>query len=130
MPRMDPPEKRRFTRSLGFGVRAAVGARVPARVQRSVFPGVFGSVGLRILGRIVPSGVGPRVIHVVVKSEAGIAIAFIVVVVLMLVVLLALHPVAHLLGTPHLDVALEGLQLHARAARADLERFAMLARGA
>src|SRR6266511_370302 len=59
--------------------------------------------------------------------EVEVEVGIMVVVVLVLIMLvLAIDSIPQLLGTAHLDVALERLQLHARAARADLERLAML----
>src|SRR5882762_11536445 len=104
-------------------VRATIGTRVRARVQ--------GSVRLRVLRRIlvrVARGVRRDIVHVEMKAEARVAVVVVVIVVFIVILVFAIDPLPHLLGTAHVDVALERLELHARAPGADLERLAMLPR--
>src|SRR5712664_3331357 len=86
--------------------------------------------------RVCPT-VGPRVLGCVCccvsrcvrgdaakgEVQAGIGIAVVLVFVLVVFVL-AIDPIPQLLGTAQVDIPLERLQLHTRAARADLEGLA------
>src|SRR6266481_105406 len=98
--------------AVGILVLPAVHLRVLTRVSRCIRCGVFGGV----------PGNAARI-------EAEARVQIVVVVVLILVVfVLAIDPIPHLLGTAHVDIPLERLQLHARAPRSDLEGLAMLPR--
>src|SRR6266480_4393308 len=117
--------------AVGVLVLPAVHLRVLTRVSRCVLRrilrGVFGCVR-----RGVACGVCGHAAQIPAEARirVGVVILVVVVVVVVVVVLvvfvLAIDPIPQLLGTAHFDVALERLQLHARAPRADLERLAML----
>src|SRR5438093_2590786 len=108
--------------AVGVLVLPAVHLRVLTRVSRCVLRGIL----RRVLGGI-RCGVFGGVPGNAARIEAEARVRIVVVVVLILVVfVLAIDPIPHLLGTAHVDVPLERLQLHARAPGADLERLAVL----
>src|SRR6266550_3492952 len=105
----------------------AVGVLVLPAVHLRVLTRVFGCVL-----RGVACGVCGHAAQIPAEARIRVGVVILVVVVVVVVVLvlvvsvLAIDPIPQLLGTAHFDVALERLQLHARAPRADLERLAML----
>src|SRR6266436_1758155 len=106
--------------AVGVLVLPAVHLRVLTRVSRCVLRGIL----RRVLGCIrcgVFGGVPGNAARI--EAEARVQI---VVVVVLIVFVLAIDPIPHLLGTAHVDIPLERLQLHARAPGADLERLTML----
>src|SRR5213075_3400033 len=105
-------------------VLATVHLRVLARVARGVLRSVLRRI-LRGIARRVPNCV--RAHTAPIKAEAGIGVAILVVVAFLMLVLPAIDLLTQLRGAAQLDVALERLQLHPRAPRADLERLAVLA---
>src|SRR5882762_8456696 len=105
-------------------VQLRVLTRVSRRVLRRIVRGVFGCVL-----RGVACGVSGHAARIPVNARIRVGVViFVVVVVVLVVFVLPIDPIPHLLGTAHLDVALERLQLHARAPRTDLEGLAMLPR--
>src|SRR5467141_2093690 len=103
-------------------VQLRVLTRVSRRVLRCILRGVF-----RCVRRRVACGVCGHAGQI--PGEARIPVGVVILVVVVLVVfVLAIDPIPHLLGTAHVDISLERLQLHARAPRSDLEGLAMLPR--
>src|SRR2546422_3662303 len=101
-------------------VHARVLPRISGRVLRGILRCVLGCVVCRV-SRCVRGHAA--------KVEVPAGVGIVVVLVFVLVVLvLAIDPIPQLLGTAHVDIPLERLQLHAGASRADLERLAMLPR--
>src|SRR6267378_2504118 len=116
--------------AVGALVLPAVQLRVLTRVSRCVLRCILRGV-FRCVRRRVACGVCDHAAQIPAEARirVGVVILVVVVVVVVLVVLvLAIDPIAQLQRTAHLDVALERLQLHARAPRADLEGLAMLPR--
>src|SRR6267378_2468664 len=109
-------------------VQLRVLTRVSRRVLRCILRGVFRCVRRRVAcGVCGHAGQIPGEARIPV-GVVILVIVVVVVVVVLVVLVLAIDPILHLLGTAHVDISLERLQLHARAPRSDLEGLAMLPR--
>src|SRR6266478_4872033 len=102
-------------------VRMVILRSVRGSVGRRRRVAVRATIGTRVLVRVARR-VGRDIVHLEMKAEARVVVVVIVIVIFIVILVFAIDPLPHLLGTAHVDVALERLELHACAPGADLER--------